>query len=475
LIVTNSRIDAGEGRAIAARPSLCFFAFFLMVALASLAAPPAHAAPPKPVLTGTNPASPGASLRPRIKGLADEVIISVARMSADGDGGRIGLAADPDNTITVYEGDPSCLDAGAVVGVGTAEELEGAGILVAEGVVIPDSVTTFYATQEDETGTSACSAGVAYRQVTTPPEPPVLDSVSPPSPANENFPHLIGTADSEATVSIYSNATCSGAPLATGTGAAFAGGGIQVSVPDNSATTFYAAAALAGISSACSSTSISYQEVTPKSEPPPGEKPGGSDSGGKGQDGGPAPNPPGKPPAPTLRTIPGGTANDNTPLVAGSAPGAGKVEIFASAGCKGSALAKGSAFEFSAGLEVQVVDDTTVAFYGISIDGGGDRSACSPTPAIYVEDSTRPRTRITMGPGVKTRKRTAVFRFLDSAGGVPGTSFLCRVDRRKWRPCQTPFRAKRLSHSAHLFQVKAVDPAGNREARPAKRRFKVIR
>jgi hypothetical protein len=386
------------------------------------------------------------------------------------------MALDPDATITVYKADPTCLEAGAVVATGNAEELEGAGVLVPNGVIAADSVTTFYATQTDASGTSACSGGITYRQVTTPPAPPTLDSVIPTSPANNNFPHLIGSADPEATISIHSNPTCSGAPLETGTGATFAGSGIQAPVPDKSTTVFYASATLAGIPSGCSSSSISYQEVTPKQEPPkedpPKGNPGEKGPGGKEP---PAPDAPGKPPAPKLRTLPAGAANNNTPLITGSAPGAAKVEIFAEAGCKGAPLAKGSASEFSAGLGVEVIDNVTVTFYGVSIDGGNDRSPCSSTPAVYVEDSTRPLTRITMGPGTKTRRRTAVFRFLDSAGESPGTTFLCKLDRRKWRSCEAPFRAKRLSRSAHLFQVKAVDPAGNREERPAKRRFKVIR
>jgi hypothetical protein len=457
-----------------ARPSVCVLVLLGLLALGVLVAPVAQAAPFKPVLTGTNPGSPGASLTPRIQGQEGGIISSVVHTSATG-GGAVGMALDPDATITLYEGDPTCLDAGAIVAVGTVEELEDTGILVPNGIIAADSVTTFYATQTDASGTSGCSTGVKYRQVTTPPAPPTLDSVTPPSPANDNFPHLIGTADPEATVSIYFSATCSGTPLETGTGAAFSGGGIQVPVPDNSTTTFYADATLAGISSACASSSISYQEVTPKQEPPP-ENPGEKDPGGKAPaKEPPAPDVPGKPPAPKLRTLPTDTANNNTPLVTGSAPGAAKVEIFAEAGCKGAALVKGSASEFSAGLPVQVVDNATITFYGVSIDGGNDRSLCSSTPAVYVEDSTRPLTRITMGPGVKTRKRTAVFRFLDSAGETSGTTFLCKLDRRKWRACATPFRAKRLSRKAHVFQVKAVDLAGNREERPAKRRFKVVR
>ncbi|HEX5928217.1 MAG TPA: hypothetical protein VFY48_02390 [Solirubrobacterales bacterium] len=467
-------VKISEGRARWARPSLCVSVLALALALTVLVSPAAQAVPPKPVLTGTNPASPGISLRPRVKGLADEVITSVVRFGAFG-GGRAPLAVNPANEVVIYAGDPTCLDPGAIVGEGIAEELEDTGILVDEGAVAEDSVTTFYATQEDETGVSSCSAGLKYRQVTTPPDPPELEAVTPASPANDNFPRLTGSVDPDASVSVYSNASCTGAPLATGTATDFTGSGVQSPVADNTTTTFHASATLAGLSSGCSNSSISYQEVTPSQEPPK-EEPGGGGPGGKGSGGdSSSPNPPGKPPAPKLRTLPAGIANDNTPLVTGSAPGAAKVEVFAEAGCKGPVLAKGPVAEFDAGLPVEVVDNTAVTFYGASIDGGGDRSPCSSAPVIYIEDSTRPLTRITMGPGVKTRKRTAVFRFLDSAGEAPGTTYFCKLDRRKWRPCATPFRAKRLSRRSHVFQVKAVDPAGNREVRPAKRRFKVVR
>ena len=451
-----------------ARPSLCLLVFALL-ALGALVAPAARAEPFAPVLTGTDPPSPGSSLTPRIQGVEGGLVISVVRTRAGG-GGAVGRALDPNAPIRIYKEDPTCLNPGALVVVGTIGELEGTGILIPGGVIASNSITTFYATQEDGSGTSACSAGIKYRHVTAAPGSPTVSAVNPTSPANDNFPRVIGSADPEATVSIYADPSCSGTALAAGTGLAFGAAGIQVPVADNSITTFYAKAGWAEIFSSCSGSSISYQELSPQQEPPK-ENP---DEKGPEREA-PAPNPPGKPPAPKLRTLPAGVANNNTPLVTGSAPSAARVEIFAEAGCKGAPLAKGSASEFSTGFRIQVIDNITVTFYGVSVDGGGDRSPCSADPAVYIEDSSRPLTRITMGPGVKTRKRTAVFRFLDAAGETPGTSFLCKLDRRKWKPCTAPFRAKRLSRSAHTFQVKAEDLAGNREQRPAKRRFKVVR
>ena len=55
----------------------------------------------------------------------------------------------------------------------------------------------------------------------------------------------------------------------------------------------------------------------------------------------------------------------------------------------------------------------------------------------------RPRRRVTFGPSFKTRKRRPVFRFID-ATGQPGTTFLCRVDKRRWKPCASPLKLPRL-------------------------------
>ena len=173
--------------------------------------------------------------------------------------------------------------------------------------------------------------------------------------------------------------------------------------------------------------------------------------------------------------MPGYAANDNTPTVTGKSPGAVRVEVFGSPGCKGPVLARGSAPEFTeAGFDIQVANDTAVAFYGVAIDGGEDRSLCSESPAIYYEDSTAPHTRITSGPAAKTRKRKAIFRFADISGDTAAT-FLCKLDKRKWKECRAPLRLKGLGLRSHVLKVKAVDAAGNVEQGMAKRRFKVVR
>jgi hypothetical protein len=283
------------------------------------------------------------------------------------------------------------------------------------------------------------------------------------------------SAEDEGTINVFKNKACEGSPAAFGTVSEFDGSGIPIDVAPET-TTYISAERIDLVgASGCSKKWIEYQHV--KELPPPKEDPP-SDS--------PAPDPPAQPPAvapgqatstppgaPHLRTIPGGFANDNTPLVTGSAPRAASVRIFTSAECDGSPVAKGSVGQLEEGLEVRVVDNAVVAFYGMSVGPGGAQSRCS-APAYYVEDSLTPRTRITMGPAAKTRKRKAVFRFADTTGDAPGTAFFCKFDRRKWKSCKSPLNLRRLPRKRHVLRVKAIDPAGNAETKPAKRRFKVI-
>ncbi len=100
------------------------------------------------------------------------------------------------------------------------------------------------------------------------PPVPVLEATDPPSPANENHPMIVGTAESETQVDIYAGAACEGAPVAGGTAAELAAPGIAVEVADNSSSQFSATATDATeITSPCSAP-ISYEEVTPDETPP---------------------------------------------------------------------------------------------------------------------------------------------------------------------------------------------------------------
>jgi hypothetical protein len=120
---------------------------------------------------------------------------------------------------------------------------------------------------------------------------------------------------------------------------------------------------------------------------------------------------------------------------------------------------------------VPVASNAETAFSAVSV--GAQRSSCSSS-VTYTEDSTAPHTRVTMGPGVKTRKHAAVFRFKDVTSDPPGTTFVCKVDKQKWKHCASPFHVKHLKLGSHTVRIRATDLAGNVERHPVKRSFKVV-
>jgi hypothetical protein len=282
----------------------------------------------------------------------------------------------------------------------------------------------------------------------------------------------IRSAVEEPTIDLYTEAECKGPVAGHGTANDLDTTGIQVTVEPETTTSFYAKQTDATGESGCS-LPISYQHVKelPPEEPPPGkeEGPGNPPPGPENLSEGGGSTPPA---APHLRTVPSHRANDNTPLVTGEAPGAGTVKVFDNPNCNGAPVAKGSAGDFSAGLEVQVADNSSTTFSAVSL-AVGSQSSCS-APVTYVEDSAAPRTKITMGPGVKTRKHKAVFRFADTTEDPPGTNFYCKVNHGKWKQCISPLKLRHLHVRGYVLQVKATDSAGNAETKGAKRRFKVV-
>jgi hypothetical protein len=283
-------------------------------------------------------------------------------------------------------------------------------------------------------------------------------------------------------VAIYANGSCAEPAVAGGTIDELEGKGIQVEVEPNSATIFSAIQIDPndpGHPSICSKplTYWSGSGGEPPAEEPPAEEPPAGQPGGGEQT---TPKPPTTtdrpataPVAPRLRAAPAGPANDNTPRIVGTAAeGVEVIKIFAGSSCSGTPVATASLAQLAAGVEVRVRDDSTTDFTGIAV-ANGKQSFCSP-PATYIEDSSAPHTRITMGPGAKTRHRKAVFRFADTGADPLGTSFVCRVDRHKWKTCRSPFKLKHLAYGRHSLLVVGSDPIGNVEAKAARRSFKVI-
>jgi hypothetical protein len=91
----------------------------------------------------------------------------------------------------------------------------------------------------------------------------------------------------------------------------------------------------------------------------------------------------------------------------------------------------------------------------------------SPTPP----DVTPPKTRLRAAQ-INQVKRKATFRF---ASGEAGSKFLCKLDKKKYKPCTSPKTYKKLKAGKHVFRVKARDRAGNVDRTPMVKRFKIKR
>jgi hypothetical protein len=149
------------------------------------------------------------------------------------------------------------------------------------------------------------------------------------------------------------------------------------------------------------------------------------------------------------------------------------------------------------GLALAIVDRGLYAA-GSFTTAGGDaqaRSAASfalsqviayPTPTVTAGPGPMPTPTVTPSPApapdvappatslrraqIDQARRRATFRF---ASGEPGSTFACKLDRRKLGPCTSPKTYRRLATGKHVFRVKARDRAGNLDATPAVRRFRI--
>jgi glucose/arabinose dehydrogenase len=81
-----------------------------------------------------------------------------------------------------------------------------------------------------------------------------------------------------------------------------------------------------------------------------------------------------------------------------------------------------------------------------------------------------PRTRLTKHPKKAAKASIATFRF--SAG--TGAHFICKLDRKPFRPCRSPRIYRHLKSGRHVFRVIAIDANGNADLTPAIFSWKVF-
>jgi hypothetical protein len=86
-------------------------------------------------------------------------------------------------------------------------------------------------------------------------------------------------------------------------------------------------------------------------------------------------------------------------------------------------------------------------------------------------DTDPPNTKIKKGPKGKVERDTVKFKFKSTEAG---SSFDCKLDRKKYKSCKSPRKLKNLDQGKHKFAVRATDAAGNTDDTPAKRKFRVV-
>lgn len=105
-------------------------------------------------------------------------------------------------------------------------------------------------------------------------------------------------------------------------------------------------------------------------------------------------------------------------------------------------------------------------------DGFGDETqdGC-PREALRQDDCVPPETKIAKAPPKKLKRKKTKIAFTSEAGA----SFACKLDKRRFRPCASPHRLKRLKRGRHSFAVRATDIAGNTDPTAARTKFRVRR
>jgi CSLREA domain-containing protein len=102
-----------------------------------------------------------------------------------------------------------------------------------------------------------------------------------------------------------------------------------------------------------------------------------------------------------------------------------------------------------------------------SDDSGGGSGNGTSNPA----DTIPPQTKIIKAPKRESQRRSVRFRFdADELGSI----FQCKLDDRPFGACRSPKKYKDLKPGKHVFKVRAIDPAGNLDPSPAKKKFTIL-
>jgi hypothetical protein len=322
--------------------------------------------PSAPVLEGTTPVSPSATiLSPNVFGSAEAgVSVAIFRTA-------------------------NC--AGAAAATVSADA---AGDFAVDVLVPANAATTLTARATDAAGNvSACSAAIVYVHDANPPARPVLTGTNPVSPSNTiTQPEVIGTTEGLATLAIFANGTCAGQPVASGSADANGNFAIPAEAATNATTTFTARATdAAGNASACSlSITYTHDNLAPATPTITASNP----------------------------TSPSSTSV--TPILSGTTDANTTVALYATANCSGTPIA--TATSSGTGFQVtgQLQPNTTRIFRVRATDAAGNVSGCSAGFA-YTHDNTAPATPTLTGTTPASPSNATTSPFVDGSAEAGAT------------------------------------------------------
>ena len=105
----------------------------------------------------------------------------------------------------------------------------------------------------------------------------------------------------------------------------------------------------------------------------------------------------------------------------------------------------------------------------VSSDSAPTGTVAAAPPAVGGEPEDRdPPEGVIVKVKVKRNKAKATFR-----SDEPGSTYQCRLDKKRFKPCTSPWRYRKLKGGKHKFYVLAADAAGNEDATAAKAKFRV--
>lgn len=187
-------------------------------------------------------------------------------------------------------------------------------------------------------------------------------------------------------------------------------------------------------------------------------------------------------PAVSLTTPAAGATNDATPTYSGTAGDAAgdsanvTVKVYSGSAATGSPLQTLTATRTGGTWTIDgspALGDGTHTAIAEQADGAGN--AGTSAPRTFTVDTTEPDTTIDSAPADPTNDSTPRFAF--SSADAEG--FVCRLYRADvasapaFGGCSSPRETGPLADGSYVFQVAAVDAAGNQDGSPGSRTFRV--